>query len=106
MIVTSTTFDEEVLKFEGVTLVDFWATWCGPCQMQAPILQELETELKDSKGFKICKLDTDENSDIAQKYNIMSIPNLKFFKGGQVVGELVGLQTKQKIKEKFEELSK
>ena len=73
MTVNSASFEGEVLKFDGVAIVDFWATWCGPCLMQAPILEELESELKDSKDIKICKLDTDENSDIAQKLSLIHI---------------------------------
>lgn len=106
MIVNSKNFEAEVLKFNGIVLVDFWATWCGPCLMQAPILEELATDFKDDKTIKIVKLDTDENPDISQKYQIMSIPNLKFFKNGELVAELVGLQGKQNILNVIQSLSK
>ena len=104
MTLTSANFDAEVVKFQGVALVDFWATWCGPCLMQAPILDELMKEYEKNPNVKIGKLDTDENQDIAGRYNIMSIPNLKFFKNGQLVAELVGLSDKERIKEKIEEV--
>lgn len=104
MTLTSANFDAEVVKFQGVSLVDFWATWCGPCLMQAPILDELMKEYEKNPNVKIGKLDTDENQDIAGRYNIMSIPNLKFFKNGQLVAELVGLSDKERIKEKIEEV--
>jgi thioredoxin 1 len=104
MTLTSANFDSEVKKFQGVALVDFWATWCGPCLMQAPILDELMKEYESNPSVKIGKLDTDENQDIASRYNIMSIPNLKFFKNGQLVAELVGLSDKERIKEKIEEV--
>lgn len=104
MTLTSSNFDNEVTKFQGVALVDFWATWCGPCLMQAPILDELMKEYESNSSVKIGKLDTDENQDIASRYNIMSIPNLKFFKNGQLVAELVGLSDKDRIKEKIEEV--
>jgi thioredoxin 1 len=104
MTLTSANFDSEVTKFQGVALVDFWATWCGPCLMQAPILDELMKEYENNPNVKIRKLDTDENQDIAGRYNIMSIPNLKFFKNGQLVAELVGLSDKERIKEKIEEV--
>lgn len=104
MTLTSANFDSEVTKFHGVALVDFWATWCGPCLMQAPILDELMKEYESNPSVKIGKLDTDENQDIASRYNIMSIPNLKFFKNGQLVAELVGLSDKERIKEKIEEV--
>jgi thioredoxin 1 len=104
MTLTSANFDSEVTKFQGVALVDFWATWCGPCLMQAPILDELMKEYESNPSVKIGKLDTDENQDIASRYNIMSIPNLKFFKNGQLVAELVGLSDKERIKEKIEEV--
>ena len=76
---------------EGVTLVDFWATWCGPCRMQAPILEKLDAELGDS--VKIGKVDVDENPMLAQRFGVMSIPTLIAFRGGQVVNQRVGVQS-------------
>ncbi len=92
---TESNFDAEVLKSDKLVLVDFWAPWCGPCQMMGPVIDELASELTDAK---VAKLNVDEHPSIAQKYGIMSIPALKIFKGGQVVKELVGIQTKDKLK--------
>ena len=86
--VTSATWDQEVLKAPGLVLVDFWAVWCGPCRMVAPIVDEIA---KDYDGkLKVVKLNTDENPDIAGKYQIRGIPTLMFFKGGQTVDQVVG----------------
>ena len=82
---------------EGVTLVDFWATWCGPCRMQAPILEKLDAECGDS--VKIGKVDVDENPMLAQRFGVMSIPTLIAFRGGQVVNQRVGVQSLDALKE-------
>ena len=82
---------------EGVTLVDFWATWCGPCRMQAPILEKLDAELGDS--VKIGKVDVDENPMLAQRFGVMSIPTLIAFRGGQVVNQRVGVQSLDALKD-------
>ena len=82
---------------EGVTLVDFWATWCGPCRMQAPILEKLDAELGDS--VKIGKVDVDENPMLAQRFGVMSIPTLIAFRGGQVVNQRVGGQSLDALKD-------
>ena len=82
---------------EGVTLVDFWATWCGPCRMQAPILEKLDAELGDS--VKIGKVDVDENPMLAQRFGVMSIPTLIAFRGGQVVIQRVGVQSFDALKD-------
>jgi thioredoxin 1 len=84
----------ETIK-EGVTLVDFWAEWCGPCKALAPILDEVGSELGESAV--IAKLNVDENGDIAQKYGIRGIPTLIFFKDGEVKNTLVGNQPKAEI---------
>jgi len=91
---TGQNFEEEVLKSSLPVLVDFWATWCGPCRMMAPILDELSEELAGK--LKICKVDTDgqDNQQLAMKYHIQSIPNMKLFKNGQVVKEFVGSRAK------------
>lgn len=101
---TSDNFEEEVINFDGLVLVDFWASWCGPCKMIAPIIEEISEEYGDNEKVKIAKLNVDENGDIAQQYGIMSIPALKFFKGGEVVDEIVGMQPKEAIVGKLEDL--
>jgi thioredoxin 1 len=93
---TDKNFDDEVLKADVPVLVDFWAPWCGPCQMMIPILEDLAKEIADKA--KIAKLNVDENPDKAQEYSIMSIPAIKIFKGGKIIHELVGVQTKDTLK--------
>lgn len=93
---TKETFNEEVLQAKEPVLVDFWATWCGPCQMQAPILEELAKERDD---VIIAKVDVDQNPNLAQKYRVMSIPMLAVFKNGQPVVSAVGLQNKATLNE-------
>lgn len=94
--VTDATFDSQVLQADKPVLVDFWATWCGPCQMQAPILEELAKERDD---VIIAKVDVDQNPNLAQKYRVMSIPMLAVFKNGQPVVSAVGLQNKATLNE-------
>jgi len=90
------------LKAPGLVLVDFWAVWCGPCRMVAPIVDELA---KDYAGkLKVVKLNTDENPDIAGKYQIRGIPTLMFFKGGQTVDQVVGAVPKAQLKTKVDTL--
>lgn len=101
-VVTDKTFEEETK--DGLVLVDFWATWCGPCRMQAPILEQLSEEL-DEDELKIFKLDVDENPAIAQKFGIMSIPTLLFKKDGQVVKQVAGVHTKDQLKAIVAELA-
>ncbi len=81
-VITDKTFNEETDK--GLVLIDFWATWCGPCRMQAPILDQLEQEY-DEEEFRIAKMDVDENPETPQQFGIMSIPTLMLKKDGQVV---------------------
>ncbi len=94
--VTEANFDSQVLQADKPVLVDFWATWCGPCQMQAPILEELAKERDD---VIIAKVDVDQNPNLAQKYRVMSIPMLAVFKNGQPVVSAVGLQNKVTLNE-------
>jgi thioredoxin 1 len=93
--VTDKTFAEETS--EGLVLVDFWATWCGPCRMQAPILEQLSEEL-DETELKIVKMDVDENQETTQAFQIMSIPTLVLKKDGEVVERVMGVQSKEQIK--------
>ena len=88
-------FDEIVLQAEKVTVVDFFATWCGPCRKLAPILEEVETEL--SSKVKFAKINTDDNIESAKKYQVSGLPTLMIFKNGEVVERLVGLMPKSSI---------
>ena len=100
--ITDATFEAETK--EGLVLVDFWATWCGPCRMQAPILEKLSEELSDDE-LKILKMDVDENLETARAFGIMSIPTLLFKKDGQVVKQVAGVHTAAQIKAIVAELS-
>jgi len=95
-------FEAEVLKSMGVVLVDFWAEWCGPCKMIAPIVEELA---QDYQGrLKVCKLNVDEEREIAANYGIRSIPTLILFKGGKPVEQIIGALPKSALKSKIEGL--
>ena len=88
---TDDSFDTDVLKADGLTLVDFWAEWCGPCKMIAPILDEIAAE---NEGIQIVKLNVDENPAIAASFGITSIPTMNVFKGGEVVKSIIGAKPK------------
>ena len=98
-IVDARNFESEVIKSETPVLVDFWAEWCGPCKMIAPVVDEISDELAGK--LKVTKLNVDEAQELAAKYNIMSIPTLLIFKGGEPVGEIVGAMGKDQLLEKI-----
>ena len=93
VIITDQNFDSDVLKSTKPVLVDFWAVWCGPCQMQGPIVEEVAKAMA-SKAV-VGKLNVDENPRMAQKYGVMSIPTLMVFKDGMVVRQFIGVQSKE-----------
>lgn len=92
---TDQSFSEEITS--GVVLVDFWATWCGPCKMIAPVLEELDTEIGNE--VKIVKVDVDNNPATAAEYQVMSIPSLLLFKDGELAAKTVGFQPKEALVE-------
>ena len=100
--VTDADFEAQVEKTDGLTIVDFWATWCGPCRMIAPILDQISTEYNT---VKIAKLDVDANIRTATRFNVRSIPTLLFFKGGKVVDQIVGAVPKTQIETKVKQHS-
>lgn len=90
--VTKNTFDTEVLNAEQKVLVDFYADWCGPCKMMAPVMEEIAEEMPE---VKVCKINVDENIEIAQKYAVMSIPTFFVFDKGEITGKTMGAQPKE-----------
>lgn len=91
---TKDNFEKEVLQATEPVLVDFWATWCGPCQMVGPIIEEVASEVTNAK---VCKVDVDEQPELARQYRVMSIPTLMVFKDGQAVKREVGAKSKSEI---------
>ena len=95
IVLTKENFEEEVLKSEIPVLVDFWATWCGPCKAMAPILEEIASE--NTGKLKVAKLDVDSQSAIAQQYGVMSMPTFMIFKGGKRVAQVIGAMPKSQL---------
>ncbi len=93
--ITDQDFDAQVLKNEGLVLVDFWAPWCGPCKMLGPIIEQVADE--HAGQVKVAKLNVDQNPNTARRYRIMGIPTMLLFKNGQKVAELVGVRPKAEI---------
>ncbi|MBM3848054.1 MAG: thioredoxin [Verrucomicrobia bacterium] len=99
---TTANFKQEVLDSAKPVLVDFWAEWCGPCKMLAPAIDELAGEYVNTVKFGKVNIDSDQ--DLASQYNIQHIPTLLLFKGGQIVGQLVGMASKKKLKDALDKL--
>lgn len=93
---TKENFEKEVMQETKPVLIDFWAAWCGPCQMLLPTIEELSDELSD---VKICKVNVDEEPELAERYQIMTIPTLQLMKNGQVLIKEIGVKSKEEIKE-------
>jgi thioredoxin 1 len=100
--VDSQTWDQEVLKGKGLTMIDFWAVWCGPCQIIAPVVDELAQEYEGR--LRVFKLNTDDNPDVASRYQIMGIPTLLFFMDGKPIDKIVGAAAKKQFKDKIDSL--
>lgn len=98
-VLTKENFEQEVLQAKQPVLVDFWATWCRPCQMMAPVVEEIAEERKD---VKVCKVDVDTEMELARKYRVLSIPTFLVFKNGEVTGREMGAQMKETLEEMLE----
>jgi len=98
--ITSQDWDQEVINATSPVMVDFWASWCGPCKMIAPTIEELAEEY--AGRLSVFKLNTDENPEIASRYQIMGIPSLLFFKEGKLIDKIVGAASKKQFKEKID----
>ena len=94
-------FEKEIIDQEGLVLVDFWAEWCGPCKMELPILEEISEEFEN---VKVCKINVDENTELAMRYGIRSIPTMMIFKDGEKKEQFVGFKNKNELSSKLQEL--
>jgi thioredoxin 1 len=104
VILSSLNFEQQVLKSQKLVMVDFWATWCGPCRMTAPIVKTLADEYKGK--IVVGKVDVDQNRDLAEGYSISAIPTILFFKDGKVVDQQIGMTSKENLEEKIKSLMK
>lgn len=100
IILTKDNFENEVLNAEGKVLVDFWASWCGPCKMIAPVIEELATEL--AGRAKVGKVNVDEEAELSIEYGVMSIPTILIFENGKVIGKSIGYKDKEELLELLE----
>lgn len=101
--VTDANFKSEVEDFDGVTLVDFWAEWCGPCKIIAPTIDKISKDYSSNGKVKVAKLDVDNNPETAQRFNVMSIPTLLLFKDGQPVKQFVGVRPEPELRDAIDE---
>ena len=108
--VTDQNFAEEIEKFPGIALVDFWAVWCGPCQVMSPLVEELAEKYAGNPHIKIAQLNTDENQETSAKHSVLSIPSFKFFTAGKVVDPradtIIGVNPIEALDAKIQELLK
>ena len=97
---TSKNYDEEVVKSQIPVLIDFWATWCGPCRAMMPVIEKIANE--NEGKIKVCKVNVDEESELASKFDVMSIPTFVAIENGKVIGTSLGVQSKEEILQLFE----
>lgn len=102
VILNTKNFSEEINNTDKLVFIDFFATWCGPCKMLSPIIAEIANEYNET--VKVCKVNIDENQELAIQYNIVSIPTLMFFKNGKLLKNTVGFHSKEELKEIINEL--
>ena len=98
--VTDVNFEEEIERVDGLHMIDFWAVWCGPCQMIAPIVEDLADEY-DGKGLRVAKIDVDSNPSTTARFRVTSIPSVLFFKDGELIDRVVGAVPRASLEEKI-----